>query len=354
VGPTVTAAVEIAGRPVGPGHPVLVVAELSANHGGRLATALDLVAAAADAGADAVKLQTYTADTMTLNAAAPAFVVGAGSPWTGRRLHELYAEAETPWEWHPAIAARAAELGLAWLSTPFDLTAVAFLDGLDVPALKIASFELTDLALIAGAAATGRPLIVSTGMGTEDEIDAAVAGARSAGCQQLILLRCSSAYPSPPDALALRSIPYMAERWSVPVGFSDHTLSNVAAVAAVALGAVAVEKHLTLRRADGGPDAAFSAEPGELAQLVESVRQAERALGRVRFGPSEAERSSLHFRRSLWFVEHLDRGAVVTDTAVRVLRPADGLAPAELPRVLGRRVTRPVEPGTAVDWSLLE
>ena len=343
----------IGGRPVGPGVPVFVIAEVSANHAGRLGTALDIVRAAADAGADAVKLQTYTPDTMTLDLDTEPFVVGAGSPWTGRRLYGLYAEAQTPWEWHEPIASLASDLGLTWLSTPFDTTAVSFLEGLDVPALKIASFELTDPELIGAAASTGRPVVLSTGMATEEEIDAAVGRARRDGNGQLALLRCSSAYPSGPDGLDLRSIPYMEERWGGPIGFSDHTLGSVAAIVSVSLGAVLLEKHLTLRRADGGPDASFSAEPDEFADLVAAVRVAERALGGVRFGPSEAEEGSMRFRRSLWFVEPLGAGDVVTESSVRPLRPGDGLAPSELGNVVGRRVSRAVEPGTPVTSDVL-
>jgi N-acetylneuraminate synthase len=349
----VKARLAIADRPIGQDEQVFVIAEISANHSGRLDTALDIVRAAADAGADAVKLQTYTPDTMTLDADAEAFVVAAGSPWAGRHLYDLYAEAQTPWEWHEPIASLADDLGLTWLSTPFDRTAVEFLDQLGAPAMKIASFELNDHELVAAAAATGRPLIISTGMATESEIDGVVSAARGAGCAQLALLRCSSAYPSPPDELDLRSIPYMAERWDAVIGFSDHTLSAVASVTSVALGAMIVEKHLTLRRADGGPDAAFSAEPAEFAELVESVRTSHRALGGVRFGPSSAEEGSLRFRRSLWFVERVEAGEVVRDSAVRALRPADGLPPYELAGVVGRRAARTVEPGTPVGWDLL-
>lgn len=354
MGNTVNPGFAIGGRAVGAGAPVFVIAEVSANHGGRLDTALDIVRAAADAGADAVKLQTYTPDTMTLDLDTEPFVVGAGSPWAGRRLYELYAEAQTPWEWHEPIASLASDLGLTWLSTPFDATALTFLESLDVPALKIASFELTDLDLVSAAAASGRPLVLSTGMASEDEIDDAVNAARSSDCADLALLRCSSAYPSPPDGLDLRSIPSMADHWDVAVGFSDHTLGSAIAVASVALGAVIVEKHLTLRRADGGPDASFSAEPAEFADLVDSLHRVDRALGGVRFGPSAAEEGSLHFRRSLWFVEHLDEGQVVTASSVRALRPADGLPPSALSGVVGHRVRRSVEPGTPVGWDVVE
>jgi pseudaminic acid synthase len=345
---------EIGGRPIGAGAPVFIIAEMSANHAGRLETALEIVRVAADVGADAVKLQTYTPETMTLPSDAEPFVVGPGSPWTGRRLFDLYTEAQTPWEWHEPIASLAAELGLTWLSSPFDRSAVKFLVSLEVPALKIASFELTDLPLIRSAAETGRPLIISTGMATEDEIQAAVSCARSSGSDMLALLRCSSAYPSPPDELDLNSIPYMASTWGVTVGFSDHTMGSVAAIASVSLGASIIEKHLTIRRSDGGPDASFSAEPEEFAALVRDVHEADQALGGVRFGPSSAEQANLKFRRSLWFVKPLDAGDVVTSSSVRALRPADGLPPAEIESVIGSRVSRSVEPGTPVTRDLLE
>lgn len=256
--PSPPAAIRIGDRPVGPGHPVYVIAELSANHGHDLATALAIVDAAAEAGADAVKLQTYTADTMTIDSDAPPFRIGEGTLWAGRNLHELYEEAATPWAWHAELQAHAAGLDLDLFSTPFDATAVAFLAELGTPAMKVASFELVDLELIRAAAATGQPLVISTGMATEAEIDEAVAAANEAGATGLVLLRCNSSYPAPVAEMDLRTIPAMAERWGVPVGFSDHTLGTTAATVAVTLGACVIEKHLTLRRADGGPDAAFS------------------------------------------------------------------------------------------------
>lgn len=347
------AVAHIGGRPVGPGRPVYVIAELSANHGHDLGTALAIVEAAAEAGADAVKLQTYTADTMTIDSDAPPFRIGDGTLWAGRNLYELYEEAATPWEWHEALQARASDLGLDLFSTPFDPSAVDFLRDLGTPAMKIASFELVDLDLIRAAAATGQPLIISTGMATEAEIDDAVSAATGAGATGVILLRCNSSYPAPVEEMDLRAIPAMAERWGVPVGFSDHTLGATAAIVAVTLGACVIEKHLTLRRADGGPDAAFSLEPGEFTAMVEAVREAEASLGAVRFGPSEHERHSLAFRRSLFVVADVAAGQRLTRDDVRAIRPGDGLPPKHLDEVVGRAAAGPIARGTPLRWDLL-
>lgn len=345
--------VAIGDREIGPGRPVYVIAELSANHGHDLATARAIVDAAAAAGADAVKLQTYTADTMTIDSDAPPFRIGEGTLWAGRNLYELYEEATTPWAWHAELQAQAAELGLDLFSTPFDATAVDFLADLGTPAMKIASFELVDLELIRAAAATGQPLIISTGMATEAEIDEAVTTAVGAGAAGIVLLRCNSSYPAPVAEMDLRTIPAMAERWGVPVGFSDHTLGTTAATVAVSLGACVIEKHLTLRRADGGPDAAFSLEPEEFASMVAAVREAEASLGGVRFGPSEHERHSLAFRRSLFVVADVAAGERLTRENVRAIRPGDGLAPRHLDEVLGRAAGRAIERGTPLVWDLL-
>lgn len=343
----------LAGRLVGRDQPPYVVAELSANHRGSLARAIETVQAAARAGADAIKLQTYRPETMTLDLDRGPFVLAGDSPWAGRRLYDLYAEAQTPWEWHPDLAAAAEEAGIAWFSTPFDRSAVDFLESLGAPAYKIASFEIVDVDLIAAAASTGKPLIISTGMASLDEIDLAVATARQAGDGQVALLRCSSAYPAPASSLHLRAIPDMAARWGTQVGFSDHTTGNAAATAAVALGATVIEKHFTTDRSLGGPDAAFSCEPAELAALVEAVHTAWEALGHVDYGPSPAEKSSMQLRRSLWFVEALRTGQQIGPGAVRSLRPAGGLPPRRLPEVLGRRVRRDVSVGTPVTEDLL-
>jgi N-acetylneuraminate synthase len=347
------APIVIGERVVGPGHPAFVIAELSANHGQSLAKALELVAAAAAAGADAVKLQTYTPATMTLDVDLPAFQVGPGSPWAGRRLSDLYAEAMTPWEWYGQLRAAAADAGMELFSTPFDRTAVEFLAEHDAPAYKIASFELTDLPLIAYAAERGRPLIISTGMGTDTEIDAAVTTATHAGAPGVVLLRCNSAYPARPEEMDLRTIGDMRARWSVPIGLSDHTLGLTAVTAAIALGACVVEKHLTARRDEPGPDSSFSLEPTEFETMVATVRETEAALGCVRYGPSPSESSSLAFRRSLWVTSRVPAGAVIGPDDVRALRPAGGLGPSDIDRVLGRRAARDLEVGTPVSWDLL-
>ena len=347
------APVDIAGRLVGPGHPTFVIAELSANHGQRLDRAIELIGLAADAGADAVKLQTYTAETMTLDLDLPAFRVGEGTLWAGRSLADLYAEAMTPWEWYPDLAAAAADRGLVLFSTPFDATAVEFLAGHDTPVFKIASFELVDLPLIRAAAGHGRPLIMSTGMATETEIDAAVTAATEAGAGGIVLLRCNSSYPAPATEMDLRTIPDMVGRWRVPVGLSDHTLGLTAVTAAVALGACVLEKHLTADRGEPGPDAAFSLEPDEFAATVVALREVEAALGTVRYGPSPSERASLAFRRSVWVTRAVRSGEVFSTENLAALRPAGGLAPDELAEVVGRRAARDIDAGTALAWDLV-
>lgn len=338
--------VRIGDREVGPGHPPYVIAEVSANHHQDLGRAIELVRIAAAAGADAVKLQTYTPDTMTLDSDEAPFRIGSGTIWEGRNLYDLYREAQTPWEWHAPLRDEAGRLGLHCISTPFDASAVAFLDELDLPALKIASFELTDLELIACAAATGRPLIVSTGMATQDEIDRAVATARAHGDGGVALLRCNSAYPASPDEMDLRTIPDMAARWQCPIGLSDHTLGNTASIAAVALGACIVEKHFTISRAEPGPDSEFSLEPHELEALVRDLHLAHESLGVVRYGAQAREKASLAFRRSVFVVADIAAGEPFTRDNVRVIRPADGLDPAALPDVLGSRARVALRRGT--------
>lgn len=342
----------IADRPVGPGQRVYVVAELSANHNQELERALALVDAAADAGADAVKLQTYTAETLTLDSDKEPFRI-SGTLWDGRTLHDLYKEAYTPWEWHPRLKAGAERRGLQLFSAPFDETAVDFLEGLDVPAYKIASFEIVDIPLIERAAATGKPLIVSTGMATLEEIEDAVAAARGAGAAGIALLKCTSAYPAPVEDMNLSTIPDLEQRFGVPVGLSDHTLGIAAAVTAVALGCCIVEKHLTLSRHDAGPDSAFSLEPDEFRELVGAIRTAERALGAPQYGPSEAETAMRGFRPSLFVVADVVAGEEFTDRNVRSIRPAAGLQPKELREVLGRRAAVDVERGTPLSWELI-
>ena len=338
-------------RAVGEGARPLIVAELSGNHNGSLERALAIVDAAADAGADAVKLQTYTADTMTLDAGGRDFTIDdPSSPWHGRRLYDLYGEAATPWEWHPALFERARERGIACFSSPFDESAIAYLERFDPPAYKIASFELTDLPLIAAAARTGRPLIVSTGMATLEEIGAAVTTAREHGAPDVVLLKCTSTYPASPQNSHLRTIPDLRARFGCEVGLSDHTGGIGAAIAAVALGAAMIEKHVTLARADGGVDAAFSLEPHELAALVLESARAWEALGEVRYGPTRAERGSLRFRRSLYVADDVRAGDELTPRNVRIVRPGFGLPPSAYADVLGRRAARDLARGTALAW----
>jgi pseudaminic acid synthase len=350
----VIADLAIAGRPIGAGHPVYIIAELSANHRHDERVAEELVRAAHAAGADAVKLQTYTPDTITIASDEPSFRAGSGSLWAGTTLHDLYGEAYMPWEWQPGLKALAESLGMDCFSSPFDPTAVDFLLAMDVPAFKVASFELVDLPLIRRMAATGRPLIMSTGMATEDEIDEAVTAARDAGATQIALLKCTSAYPSPPDAVNLRAIPAMIERWQLPVGLSDHTTGELVPVAAVALGACIVEKHMTLSRDDQTPDSPFSLDRDGFAAMVGAIRTTELALGHPRLGPTDAEAESRRFRRSLFVVEDVAAGEALTERNVRSIRPADGLHTRYLEEVLGRRAARAISKGTPLDWDLLE
>jgi pseudaminic acid synthase len=345
--------IRIAGRNVGPDHPPYIVAELSANHGGSLARALDVLAAAKEAGADAIKLQTYTADTITIDHDGPGFTIEGGL-WHGRKLYELYQEAHTPWDWHEALFARGRELGIPVFSTPFDDTAVAFLERFDPPAYKIASFEMLDLPLVRRVAATNRPTIVSTGMASPQEIAETVEAFRAGGGRELILLHCVSGYPTPAAQSNLRRIPALAERYGCPIGLSDHTLGTAVAVAAVALGACMIEKHMTLRRADGGVDSAFSMEPPEFARLVEGAATAFSALGTGSEARAEAEKKNVVFRRSIYVVKDVAAGDVFTLENVRIIRPGYGLPPKELQNVIGRRAAKPIPRGTRMSWDLLE
>ena len=342
--------IEINGRRIGPGEPAYIIAELSANHNQDFEQAAKLVEAAKAAGADAVKLQTYTADTLTIASDKEYFRVGGGTLWDGRTLHDLYAEAYTPWEWQPKLKAVADRLGLDLFSTPFDPTAVDFLEEMGVPAHKVASFEIVDLPLVERIARTGKPVVMSTGMATLGEIDEAVRAARRAGASQLALLKCTSAYPAPPESMNLRSIPHLSEAFGVPAGLSDHTLGVAVPVAAVALGACLIEKHFTLSRATPGPDSAFSLEPDEFRAMVEAVRTAEKALGGVRYGVGPEEEKSRVFRRSLFAVKDVKAGEVFTEENVRSIRPGHGLAPKHLPEVLGRRAAEDIGRGTPLGW----
>jgi N-acetylneuraminate synthase len=333
-------------RHIKSGSEAYIIAEMSANHGKSLENALEVVRAAKKAGADAVKLQTYTADTLTLDCRRPEFLVGKGTVWEGKKLHDLYAEAHTPWEWQPQLKQEAESLGLDCFSTPFDESAVDFLERMRVPAYKIASFELVDSELLNRVASTGKPVIMSTGMASFEEITEAVRVLRAGGCTQLALLKCTSAYPSLPDDMNLRTIPDMMQRFGVPVGLSDHTLGIAVPVAAVALGACIIEKHLTLRRSDGGPDASFSLEPDEFRAMVEAVRVAEKALGSVTYEISEKEQASRALRRSLFVVENIKAGEPFTRTNVRSIRPGQGLPVKELDRILGKQAAVGIQRGT--------
>lgn len=344
----------IAEQQIGNGAPTYVIAELSANHRQRLESAVQLVDAAADAGADAVKLQTYRPDTITIDVHRPEFRIESGTVWDGRMLYDLYAEAFTPWEWHEPLQRRATERGLHFFASPFDHTAIDLLESLHVPAYKIASFEIVDVGLIARVAATAKPMIISTGMATLEEIEEGIAAARDAGATELALLKCTSAYPAPPEETNLRTIPDMAARFGVPVGLSDHTLGTSVPIAAVGIGAAIIEKHLTLSRTDGGPDGGFSLEPDEFAKMVEGIRTAERAIGQVSYEPSAHEASSRALRRSLFAVEDIRAGELLSNTNVRSIRPGQGLHTRYLPMLVGRRAVRDIERGTPMAWDLVD
>lgn len=345
--------ISINGRTIGAGHPVYVIAEMSANHNQSFDRAAAIVQAAKEAGADAIKLQTYRADTMTIDERSPLFQIGQGTIWEGRNLYDLYGEAFTPWEWQPKLKSLAEALGLDCFSTPFDRTSVEFLEAMDVPAHKVASFELVDLPLIRAIARTGKPVIMSTGMATLAEIDEAVAAFRQAGGQQLALLKCTSAYPSPPEDMNLRTIPHLADAFGVPSGLSDHTLGLAVPVAAVALGAAIIEKHFTLSRTDVGPDSEFSLEPAEFRTMVEAIRTTERALGAVNYTITAKEKASLAFRRSLFAVKAIKAGEELTAENVRSIRPGFGLLPKYWDDVIGRRAACDIKKGTPLDWSLV-
>lgn len=331
-----------------------IIVEMSGNHNQSLERALEIVEAAARTGAHAIKLQTYTADTMTLDLKEREFFISdEKSPWKGQSLYDLYKIANTPWDWHKPIFDHAKKLGLICFSTPFDETSVDFLEKLGSPAYKIASFENTDIPLIQRVASTGKPLIISTGMATLEELDESVNVARQAGCKGLILLKCTSTYPATPENSNLLTIPYLRDRYGCEIGLSDHTLGIGVAVASVALGATVIEKHFTLKRSDGGVDSAFSMEPDEMKQLVEETGRAWESLGKAYIGPTEAEKSSITFRRSLYIVKNLKAGDVLTKENVRAIRPGLGLPPKHFDQILGKKIKSSIKMGTALTWEMI-
>ena len=339
--------ISIAGRKIGPDQAPYIIAELSANHNGKLETALKIIEEAKKAGADAVKLQTYTADTITLNCDSEDFQIHGGL-WGGKTLYQLYKEAQMPWEWHATLFEHARKLNITIFSSPFDNTAVDMLEGLNAPAYKIASFEAVDLPLIKYVASTGKPMIISTGMADADEIQEAITAAREGGCEELAILHCVSGYPAPSEEYNLRIIPDMMERFGLVTGLSDHTLDNTTAIASVVLGASIIEKHFTLDRRGGGPDDSFSLEPLELASLCRDSKTAWAALGNVDYGRKSSEQGNAKFRRSLYFVKDLKAGDVITNDAIRSVRPGFGLSPKNLDKIIGRKVIMDIKANTAV------
>jgi N-acetylneuraminate synthase len=345
--------ITISGRRIALDEPPYVIAELSANHNGKLATALKIIEAAGEAGADAVKLQTYRPDTITLNSKGPDFQISGGL-WDGRTLYELYEQAHMPWEWHAPLFERAHEVGITIFSSAFDATAVDLLEKLNAPAYKIASFEAIDLPLIKYVANTGKPMIISTGMADAEEIGEAIAAARDGGCEELAILHCVSGYPAPAADYNLRTIPDLAERFELITGLSDHTLDNTTAIAGIALGATIIEKHVTLDRRGGGPDDSFSLEPADLRALCRDARTAWQALGKIDYGRKSSEQGNVKFRRSLYFVKALKAGDLVTADAVRSTRPGYGLPPKFRDSVVGKKVRVDVDFATPVAWDVLE
>lgn len=343
---------EINSRSIGPDDPVYIIAEMSANHSHDFNKAVKILKAAKEAGADAVKLQTYTPDTLTIDCHNEYFQI-KGTPWDGHTLYDLYSEAYTPWEWQPTLKRIANDLGMDLFSTPFDYTAVDFLEKMGVPVYKVASFELVDIPLLRKIAQTGEPIIMSTGMATLAEIDEAVSAIREAGGNQLALLKCTSAYPALPEEMNLRTIPHLAEAFGVPIGLSDHTFGIAVPVAAVALGACIIEKHFTLSRQNPGPDSAFSLEPHEFKEMVEAIRMTEKALGLVHYEATEHETSSRTFRRSLFVVRNIKTGQIFTDATIRSIRPGYGLSPKFLREVIGRRAAKDIRKGTPLSWAMI-
>jgi N-acetylneuraminate synthase len=346
--------IEIQGRKIGSGYTPFIIAEMSGNHNQSLGRALEIVEAAARSGAHGLKIQTYTADTMTLDIGEGEFFINdPTSLWKGNSLYKLYQQAYTPWEWHKPIFDRCQELGIIGFSTPFDATAVDFLEFLDVPCYKIASFENTDLPLIRRVASTGKPIIISTGMATVAELDETVRTARESGCEDIILLKCTSTYPATPDNTNILTIPHLRDLFGIQVGLSDHTMGIGVSVASVALGATVIEKHFTLRRADGGVDSAFSMEPEEMQQLVIETERAWQALGKISYGVTEAEQKSLVFKRSLYITKNLKAGDTLTIDNLRAIRPGRGLPPKYYNIILGKSINQDTQAGTPLSWELL-
>lgn len=346
--------VYIGGREIGNNSPPFIIAEMSGNHNQSLGRALQIVEAAAEAGAQGFKIQTYTPDTMTLNIENGDFLIqDTNSLWKGKSLYHLYKEAYTPWEWHKPIFNRCTELGMIPFSTPFDETAVDFLESLNVSCYKIASFENTDIPLIRKVAATGKPIIISTGMASVAELDETVRAAREEGCKELILLKCTSTYPASPKSTNIATIPHMKELFKCEIGLSDHTLGVGVSVASVALGATVIEKHLTLSRSDGGVDAEFSMEPAEFKLLVSETEKAWESLGNVYYGPTNLEKDSLKFRRSLYVVEDIKAGEVFTNENIKAIRPGNGLLPKHLSKILGKKASKDIKKGTPISWDLI-
>lgn len=345
--------ISIAGRPIGPDHPPYVICEISANHNGSLNRLLELIEEAAKTGCDAIKIQSYTPDTITLDHDGPGFKIEGGL-WDGRTLYDLYSEAQTPFEWHEAIFAKARDIGVTLFSSPFDETAVDLLESLNAPAYKIASFEIIDIPLIECVARTGKPMIMSTGMANLAEIEQAVHAARAAGCQELVLLHCISSYPAPSNQSNLRTLPHLSQAFNVVPGLSDHTHGTSVSVAAVALGACVIEKHFTISRADGGPDSAFSLEPDEFTRLCEDCYNAWTALGKVGYNLKGAESGSTVFRRSLYVVKDLVAGELFTPQNTRSIRPGYGLKPVHMPAVLGSTAKIDIAQGTPLNWDLIQ
>ena len=346
--------IKVNNRFIGFCHPVYVIAEISANHNQDFDEAVRILRAAKGSGADAVKLQTYTPDTLTIDCDKEYFRISAGTLWEGRNLYDLYSEAYTPWDWYPRLRDVAEDLGIDLFSSAFDFTAVDFLEEMDVPVHKVASFEIVDIPLIEKMASTGKPLIISTGMATLKEIEEAVQAARNAGAEQIALLKCTSAYPAAPEDMNLLTIPHLSETFGVPVGLSDHTLGIEVPIAAVVLGACIVEKHFTLSRSVPGPDSAFSLEPQEFKAMVEAIRIAEKALGEVHYGVSVQEAKSRIFRRSLFVIKDIKAGDIFTEENVRSIRPGHGLHPRYLNRILGRHAIVNIERGTPLRWDMVD